>query len=63
MKPRNGSTLIEQLWLLVITGVLLSATIVGGARLLDAAAVRTAANDVADLFAIARDQAIATGKR
>ncbi len=63
MKPRSGSTLIEQLWLLVVTGVLLSATIVGGARLLDAAIVRSSANDVADLFAIARDQAIATGKR
>ena len=63
VKPRHGSTLIEQLWLLVVTGVLLSATIVGGARLLDAATVRSSANDVADLFAIARDQAIATGKR
>ena len=54
---------MEQLWLLVISGIVLSASVVGGARLLDSAAVRTSANDVADLFAIARDQAIATGKR
>jgi len=60
---RRGSTLIEQLWLLVVSGIVLSATVVGGARLLDAAAVRSSANDVADLFAIARDQAIATGQR
>ena len=54
---------MEQLWLLVISGIVLSASVVGGARLLDSAAVRTSANDVADFFAIARDQAIATGKR
>lgn len=60
---RRGSTLIEQLWLLVVSGIVLSASVVGGARVLDAAIVRSAANDVADLFAIARDQAIATGKR
>lgn len=62
-QTRRGSTLIEQLWLLVVSGVVLSATVVGGARLLDAAVVRGAASDVADLFAIARDQAVATGKR
>ena len=62
-RTRRGSTLIEQLWLLVISGIVMSASVVGGARLLDAAAVRSSANDVADLFAIARDQAISTGKR
>lgn len=63
VQSRRASTLIEQLWLLVVSGIVLSASVVGGARLLDAAVVRTSTNDVADLFAIARDQAIATGRR
>ncbi len=61
--PRRGSTLVEQLWLLMITGVLLATTAVGGARLFDATIVRAAARDVADQFAVARDHAIEQGVR
>jgi hypothetical protein len=55
--------MVEQLVLLTLTGSLLGMAVVGGARLLDAATVRASASDVADLFAIARDQATATGRR
>ncbi len=60
---RAGFTLIEQLWILLLSGTLLALGVAGGARLLDAAVVRASANDVADLFAVARDQAIASGAR
>jgi hypothetical protein len=62
-RSRCGSALLEQLWLLLITGIVLATTVVGGARLLDAAITRESASDLADLFAIARDQAMATGRR
>jgi Tfp pilus assembly protein FimT len=55
--------LVEQLWVLLITGVLLATTVAAGARLFDAMTVRAAARDVADLFAVARDHAIAQGER
>ncbi len=55
--------MVEQLWVLLITGVLLATTVAGGARLFDAMVVRASARDVADLFAIARDHAIEAGVR
>jgi Tfp pilus assembly protein FimT len=55
--------LVEQLWVLLISGVLLAATVAGGARLFDAMTVRAAARDVADLFAVARDHAVEQGLR
>ncbi len=62
-RARRGYTLVEQLVLLALSGTLLGLGVVGGGRLLDAAAVRSAASDVADVFAVARDQATATGQR
>lgn len=47
----------------MLSGVVLAVSVLGGARLLDAAAVRNSASEIADLFAIARDQALATGTR
>jgi hypothetical protein len=58
---RTGSTLVEQLWVLLITGILLATTVAGGAHLLDAMVVRAGARAVADAFTIARDHALADG--
>ena len=55
--------MVEQLVLLTLSGTLLGLGVVGGGRLLDSTAARTAAADVADVFAIARDQAASTGQR
>ncbi len=62
-RPRHGSTLIEQLVVLAILGVCIALGVGGSARLLDTAAVHGAARDVAELFAQARDRAMATGSR
>jgi Tfp pilus assembly protein FimT len=59
--PRRGSTLLEQLVVLAIIGVTLALTVVSGARLLDAAQVHASARDVAAMFTLARDRAMATG--
>jgi len=48
---------------LSLLGVLLAVTAVGGARLLNAAAVHSAAREVRDLLAFARDQAVANSTR
>lgn len=63
MPPRNGSTLIEQLLLLVVLSVCLGIATRAGVRVLDAATVHGAARDVSELFAMARDRAMATGTR
>lgn len=63
MPPRNGSTLIEQLLLLVVLSVCLAIVTRAGVRVLDAATVHGAARDVSELFAMARDRAMATGMR
>jgi len=55
--------MVEQLWVLLISGVLLATTVISGARLFDAMVVRASARDVADLFAVARDHAIERGVR
>ena len=55
--------MVEQLWVLLITGILLATTVTSGARLFDAMVVRASARDVADLFAVARDHAIEQGVR
>jgi len=60
---RRGSTMIEQLWVLLLVGILVGLAVGGGAKILDATVVRASANDVASAFASARDQAIATGTR
>lgn len=60
---RRGSTLQEQLVVLALLGIGLAVGVGGGARLLDAAAVHGAARDVSELFAQARDRAMATGSR
>lgn len=63
MANRAGSTLIEQIILLTLLGTCSAVAIAGGARLLDAAAVHGASREVAELFVLARDRAMATGAR
>ena len=63
MRTRDGSTLIEQVILLTLLGVLTAAGVVGGSRLLDTATIHGASREVEELFAMARDRAMATGTR
>ena len=63
MHNRTGSTLIEQVILLAVLGVCAAVGVAGGARVLDAATVHGASREVAELFAMARDRAMATGAR
>ena len=60
---RCGSTLVEQLVMMSVVGVLAGAGITGAARLLDAAWVHITARDISDLFALAREAATSTGMR
>lgn len=60
-RPRRGSTTIEQLLTLTLLAILATIAIVSSGPLLDAAAVETGAREAASLFALARDNALATG--
>jgi len=60
---RKGTTIIEQLAILTLLGILLAVGVPAGTRLLDRAAVRSAARDALDAFASARDHAVAGGHR
>ena len=60
---RRGVTLIDQLLVLVLLGVLLALAVHTGARLRDRLAVRTAASAVRDALALAREHAVAGGQR
>lgn len=60
---RCGSTLVEQLVIMSVVGVLAAAGVTGAARLLDAAWVHITARDIGDLFALAREAATSTGTR
>lgn len=63
LRSRRGSALVEQVVVITICGFLAAVAVLGVVRLLDAAVVHLTARDVADLFAMARDQASATGTR
>ncbi len=60
---RRGATLVEQLWLLVLTGALAALAMTSGGKLFAALDVAMAAQETVDLLALARDHAIATGGR
>ncbi len=60
---RDGHTLVEQLVILVLMGILAAIGTVGLSRILDSVHVHIAAREIADLFAIARDEATSTGNR
>lgn len=62
-RRRRGATLIEQLWVLVLTGSLAALAMTSGGTLFAALDVAMAAQETADLLALARDHAIATGDR
>jgi hypothetical protein len=60
---RRGATLIEQLGLLTLTGILMAMTLASGASVLAALDVTMATRETVDLLALARDHAVATGQR
>jgi Tfp pilus assembly protein FimT len=62
-RTRRGSTLVEQMVLLAILGMLAAIGVRGIATVLNATMVHVAARDIADLLALAREQASATGTR
>jgi hypothetical protein len=62
-RKRRGSAMVEQIALLALLGILATVSIRGIARLLDATWVHIATRDIADLIALAREQAAATGAR
>jgi len=62
-RRRRGATLIEQLWLLVLTGGLAALAMTSGGALFASLDVAMAAQETVDLLALARDHAIATGDR
>lgn len=60
---RRGTTTIEQLVVLTMLGLLATLSITSGAPLLQAAAVESASRETANLFAFARDHALAAHTR
>ncbi len=63
MHARSGSVLLEQVILLSVLGLCIAVGAAGSARALDAAAVRGATREIAELLSLARDRAMATGTR
>ena len=63
MHNRSGSVLLEQVMLLSVLGLCIAVGAAGSARALDAAAVRGATREIAELLSLARDRAMATGTR
>jgi Tfp pilus assembly protein FimT len=62
-RARRGTTLIEQLLILLLLGVLLSLATVRGAMALDAVMVSSATHEVGSLFADARIRAYTDQRR
>ncbi len=63
VSQRAGRTLVEQLIVLCVLGICLSIAFHSAANVLDAAVVHAAARDVDDMFALARDRAMSSGRR
>lgn len=62
-RRRRGATLVEQLWLLVLTAGVAALAMTSGGALFAALDVAMATQATVDLLALARDHAIATGDR
>lgn len=60
---RSGVTLIDQLLVMSLLGIVLAITVHGAGSLRDRLAVRTAARAVREALGLAREQAIAGGSR
>lgn len=60
---RRGSTILEQLIIITVLGVLSAIVAGAGIKLVDEVSVHLASRDVADLFALARDNAVSSGQR
>ena len=63
MPHRTGATLVEQTVILAVLGVLSALAFRGISSVLDDLAVRAAAREVRDVFASAREHAVASGVR
>jgi Tfp pilus assembly protein FimT len=63
MQRRTGATLVEQTVILAVLGVLAALAFRSMSDVLAAMAVRAAARDVRDVFASAREHAVASGVR
>lgn len=64
MRPRRrGTTVVELAVVLSMFGALALMALAAGIPLLDAAAVETASRESADLFALAREHALAANRR
>ena len=60
---RKGHTLIEQMMVLTVIGIMAAIGTVGISRIIDSVRVHSAVREIADLFAVARDEATSTGHR
>lgn len=63
MRNRKGSTLVEQLVVMVIAGILAAVAVRSIGSVLDALAVRGATREIKDVFSTAREYAVARGVR
>ncbi|MCC6433277.1 MAG: hypothetical protein IT354_20385 [Gemmatimonadaceae bacterium] len=63
MRPRSGSTLVEQTVLITILGLCLTVAAHTSQRALHSASVHSASRAVVELLLFARDRAMATGTR
>ena len=63
MRTRSGTTIVEQLVILAVTGVLATIAFRSIGSALDSFAVHGATREVRDVFAAAREYAVASGVR
>lgn len=63
MRSRTGATLLECLVVMTVLGLCTGTALIASTRALNTMIVHGAARDVAELFALARDRAIASGRR
>ena len=63
MRNRKGTTLVEQIMILVITGILAAIAVRSIGSALDALAVHATIREIKDVFSAAREYAVARGIR
>jgi Tfp pilus assembly protein FimT len=63
MRRRTGTTLVEQMVILALVGLLAAMAFRAAGSFLDAIRVRAAAREARDVFASAREHAVASGVR
>jgi Tfp pilus assembly protein FimT len=63
MRVRRGATLLEQILLLSLLSACATVAVASGVRVLDTVTVHGVGREISELFALARDRAMATGVR